>query len=219
MVEAPTHNGESSSSRIAELQYLTIVSSESPHPYSTRRKDMAKLPKQYDNQPELVNAITEARSQMDTGDTPSAIEWLTQHQGSGQQPEPLNVQYIAMYPEGHSRVRTLHGRRAYRAASAKGYVSWYFGDELSQSGYNTLWTTPETSWEPTFGLSQMPHSHGKHSWDNFQIWWKRLFVATKHSLLLKNRDGLWTKKANCTLLVAQNAIGILGVAVCVCLAV
>ena len=74
---------------------------------------MAKMPGQYANQPELVNAVIEASPiQMDTGDTSLAIEWLMEHHPMSQPSatrvlEHATFQYVAMYPNGHPRLEGL----------------------------------------------------------------------------------------------------------------
>ena len=86
---------------------------------------MAKIPGQYANQPELVNAVIEARRiQMDTGDTPLAIEWLMEHHPMSQPSatrvlEHATFQYVAMYPDGHPRLEGLTAELKERSGRSK----------------------------------------------------------------------------------------------------
>ncbi len=177
---------------------------------------MAKLPKQYDNQPELVNAVTEARRiQMDTGDTPSAIEWLTQQikitrASATRALEHETFQYIAMYPEGHSRVRTLHEelkQKSVQSRISQGLrllVRQRDGDECQHchraiTGYNSTLTKKDNSGDETLENLHLVCRKcrtlmGSMSWDNFQIWWKRLFGDQAQCKMPRMVDGLWTKK-------------------------
>ena len=86
---------------------------------------MAKIPGQYAKRPELVNAVIEARRiQMDTGDTPLAIDWLLEHH-SMTLPSATRVlehetfQYVAMYPEGHPRLAALTAELRERSQRSK----------------------------------------------------------------------------------------------------
>ena len=68
---------------------------------------MAKIPQQYTDQPEMVNAVIEARRiQMETEDTSFAIEWLMEHypmslNSATRVLEDETFLYVALYPEGH----------------------------------------------------------------------------------------------------------------------
>lgn len=86
---------------------------------------MAKIPEKYTNQPEMVNAIIEARRvQMETEDTSFAVEWLTQHY-----PMSLNSAkrvlddqtflYVALYPDGHPGLEAMRAEQ--RAKSRRSY--------------------------------------------------------------------------------------------------
>ena len=86
---------------------------------------MAKMPGQYANQPELVNAVIEARRiQMDTGDTSLAIEWLMEHHPMSQPSatrvlEHATFQYVVMYPNGHPRLEGLTAELKERSGRSK----------------------------------------------------------------------------------------------------
>ena len=74
---------------------------------------MARIPKQYENQPDLVRAVVEARRiQMNGSDDEAAIAWLEQnHRMSSYSATRVirhqTFQYVAMYPDGHPRVEEL----------------------------------------------------------------------------------------------------------------
>ena len=86
---------------------------------------MAKIPPKFADQPELVNAIIEARRvQMETEDTSSAIEWLMEKypmslKSATRALEDETFQYVALYPEGHPGLEAIRaeqrakGRRSY----------------------------------------------------------------------------------------------------------
>ena len=87
---------------------------------------MAKLPKQYRNQPELVQAVIEARRiQMTTNDDQAAITWLTEHYptmstaSATRAIEHLTFQYVAMYPDGHPRIEELNAELRERTRRSK----------------------------------------------------------------------------------------------------
>ena len=92
---------------------------------------MAKIPSQYNNQPELVAAVIEARRvQMETEDTAFAIEWLQEHHGMSFESatrvlEDKTFRYPALYPEGHPGLEAMRaeqrakGRRRYRLAKLR----------------------------------------------------------------------------------------------------
>lgn len=177
---------------------------------------MTRLPKQYDNQPELVNAIIEARRvQMDTGDTPSAIESLTQKirisQASATRAlEHETFQYIAMYPEEHSRVPAL--REELKQKSLQSHINQDLrllvrqrdGDECHHchrpiTGYNSTLTKKDGSKDETLENLHLVCRKCRTlmrsmSWDNFQTWWKRLFGDTPQCKMPNMVDGLWAKQ-------------------------
>ena len=75
---------------------------------------MAKIPPPVTaDQPELVAAVIEARKiQMETEDTPFAIEWLMEHHpmslnSATRVLEDATFQYAALYPEGHPGLESL----------------------------------------------------------------------------------------------------------------
>ena len=86
---------------------------------------MAKIPQQYTDQPEMVNAVTEARRiQMETEDTSFAIEWLMEHypmslNSATRVLEDETFLYVALYPEGHPGLEALRAEQ--RAKSRRSY--------------------------------------------------------------------------------------------------
>ena len=86
---------------------------------------MAKIPQRYDDQPELVNAIIEARQvQMDTEDTSFAIDWLMEHhpmslQSATKALEDQTFLYPALYPERHPGLEALQAEQ--RTKSRRSY--------------------------------------------------------------------------------------------------
>ena len=87
---------------------------------------MAKVPPRYADQPELVEAIIEARAvQMETEDTAFAVDWLLEHHpmSMGSATRALDDQtfrHPALYPAGHPGLEALRaeqrakGRRSYQ---------------------------------------------------------------------------------------------------------
>ena len=81
---------------------------------------MTSLPPQYQHQPELVNAVIEARRiQMTTGDDEQAITWLADNhdisaKSAARAIEHQTFQYIPMYPEGHPRIPEIKEQLADR---------------------------------------------------------------------------------------------------------
>ena len=86
---------------------------------------MAKIPQQYTDQPEMVNAVIEARRiQMETEDTSFAIEWLMEHypmslNSATRVLEDETFLYVALYPEGHPGLEALRAEQ--RAKSRRSY--------------------------------------------------------------------------------------------------
>ena len=78
---------------------------------------MAKIPAHYVDQPELVEAVIEARRvQMETEDTTFAIEWLMEHhpmsvKAATRALEDETFQYTALYPEGHPGLEALRAEQ------------------------------------------------------------------------------------------------------------
>ena len=87
---------------------------------------MPNVPAHMANNPDLVAAVIDARRvEMETGDTPFAIEWLLEHSSMSIDSATRVLQddtfrYPALYPEGHHGLEALRseqrarGRRAYR---------------------------------------------------------------------------------------------------------
>ena len=85
----------------------------------------APLPERYQEQPELVNAVREARAvQMETEDTPFAIEWLMEHypmsiESAQKAMDDVTFRYAVFYPHGHPGWEAIFaeqrakGRRSY----------------------------------------------------------------------------------------------------------
>ena len=87
---------------------------------------MAQIPQRFQDQPELVAQVIEARQvQMDTEDTAFAIEWLTQSSGMSlasatRALENETFQYVALYPPGHPGLEALRAEQ--RAKSRRSYA-------------------------------------------------------------------------------------------------
>ena len=87
---------------------------------------MAQIPARFQDQPELVAQVIEARQvQMDTEDTAFAIEWLTQSSGMSlasatRALENETFQYVALYPPGHPGLEALRAEQ--RARSRRSYA-------------------------------------------------------------------------------------------------
>ena len=83
------------------------------------------IPERYKEEPELVAAVIEARTvQMETEDTPFAVEWLMEHhpmtlESATKVLEDQTFRYKGLYPEGHPGLeallaeRRVKGHRAY----------------------------------------------------------------------------------------------------------
>lgn len=86
---------------------------------------MAKIPQKFTDQPELVEAVIQARKvQMETEDTSFAIEWLMEHypmslNSAMRTLEDETFQYVALYPEGHPGLEALRAEQ--RAKSRRSY--------------------------------------------------------------------------------------------------
>ena len=86
---------------------------------------MAKIPAHYQDKPELVAHVVEARRvQMETEDTEFAIEWLMSESGMSLTSarnvlENQTFQYVALYPEGHPGLEAIRAEQ--RIKSKRSY--------------------------------------------------------------------------------------------------
>lgn len=89
------------------------------------RRTFANVPKRFTDQPELLDAILEARTvQMNTEDTAAAIDWLVANHpisrySATRALEDQTFRYRALYPDGHPELEAYkaeqraRGRRSY----------------------------------------------------------------------------------------------------------